>query len=366
MALRQRPRVADAGRTAETDDGEAERLEVGQQSRAAQVAGGRRRARCERGLDPRRRLQAELARLARQQARRDQQAWVGGVGATGERGYRDGSVIRQRQSMLVSCARARGGASPVAVAPASSRSCGRRGPATLGSTPRGPGCSVAVYCGAAERSRARGPVGGSTPRPAARALPTGRSRGGKGATAHPPERTPRSLRTPAPCWRPRRAPAPAARRLPGRRTRGSDRRGRCSRSRAQSVSARSVAVRPGRSRPSRRTPTTSGTRMMSWDAEADAFGFQASDAPAEHADPVDHGRVAVGAYQGVRVCAVGSGPTCDAHHRRQSLEIERVHDARAGRMHAHAAQRARRPLHEPVPLGIACDLAPHVLFQRTG
>ena len=49
--------------------------------------------------------------------------------------------------------------------------------------------------------------------------------------------------------------------------------------------------------------------------------------------------------------------------RRQPLEVDRVHDAGARRMHAHALERARRPFHEAVALDVALDLALHVARQ---
>ena len=101
-------------------------------------------------------------------------------------------------------------------------------------------------------------------------------------------------------------------------------------------------------------------------AEEDALGLEPAHAPAEHADAVDHRRVAVGADQGV-----GHGPRYAVALRggddtRQALEIERVHDAGAGRMDADAREGARRPFHEAVALGIAAEFALHVAAERVG
>ena len=49
--------------------------------------------------------------------------------------------------------------------------------------------------------------------------------------------------------------------------------------------------------------------------------------------------------------------------RRQPLEVDRVHDAGAGRMHAEAVEGARRPFHEAVALGVAPELPLHVALE---
>ncbi len=74
-------RVADAGRAAVARHGEAQLLEIGQQAGFAQVLRDDARSGGQRGLDVRLDLQACLHRLLRQQARREQHARVGGVGA---------------------------------------------------------------------------------------------------------------------------------------------------------------------------------------------------------------------------------------------------------------------------------------------
>ena len=67
------------------------------------------------------------------------------------------------------------------------------------------------------------------------------------------------------------------------------------------VSTRSVAVAPSRSWPVSRKPTTSGISIgLGW-PEQRRLGLDAADAPAEHAEAVDHRRVGVGADHGVGV-----------------------------------------------------------------
>ena len=73
----------------------------------------------------------------------------------------------------------------------------------------------------------------------------------------------------------------------------------CLRSCSVSVSTRSVAVTPVRSAPAMRTPTTCGGGHVERLAEHDGLGLDPADAPAEHAERVDHRGVRVGADQRV-------------------------------------------------------------------
>ena len=67
------------------------------------------------------------------------------------------------------------------------------------------------------------------------------------------------------------------------------------------VSTRSVAVTPSRSRPVKLTADHVGRQEVHRLAEHAGLGLDAADAPADHADAVDHRGVAVGADQGVGV-----------------------------------------------------------------
>src|SRR6185437_16579992 len=82
----ERAGVTDAGGAAEADDGEAKRLEVGQQARPLEIASRGGRARGQRRLDPRWGCKAELPRFSCENACRHQKTWIRCVGAT-----RDGS-----------------------------------------------------------------------------------------------------------------------------------------------------------------------------------------------------------------------------------------------------------------------------------
>ena len=125
-AFGQRTGIADAGGAAVAYDVEADGGQIVHQPGAAQVAGGGGRARPQRGLDPGRGGQSARACLARQQAGRDQQRRVRGVGAAGDRG--DGHGIG-RQAVRRAGARGPLAASAAGTPASGSRSCGRRGPA---------------------------------------------------------------------------------------------------------------------------------------------------------------------------------------------------------------------------------------------
>ncbi len=84
--LRQRARIADAGRAAEADEVEADLVEILLQARRRQVFGDDLAAGRERGLHPRLAGQAALGGLARQQAGADQHVGVRRVGAGGDGG----------------------------------------------------------------------------------------------------------------------------------------------------------------------------------------------------------------------------------------------------------------------------------------
>ena len=90
--LRQRTGIADAGGAAEADQVEAERVEILLQAGFLVVVGDHLRARRERGFHPRLHLETLGDRFAREQARRDHHARIGGVGAGGDRGDDDVAV----------------------------------------------------------------------------------------------------------------------------------------------------------------------------------------------------------------------------------------------------------------------------------
>jgi hypothetical protein len=88
-------------------------------------------------------------------------------------------------------------------------------------------------------------------------------------------------------------------------------------------------------------------------AEQRRLGLDPADAPAEHAEPVDHRRVRVGAEQRVRE---GSAvPRLD--DARQVLEVHLVADARVRRHDLEVRERALAPAEEGVALAVALVVA---------
>ena len=90
------------------------------------------------------------------------------------------------------------------------------------------------------------------------------------------------------------------------------------------------------------------------------LGLDATDAPSEDAEPVDHGGVGVGADQGVAVCLSVVG---GEHHPRQVLEVDLVTDAGAGRDHPISVERLLGPAEELIALDIPLVLDVDVLVE---
>jgi len=94
-------------------------------------------------------------------------------------------------------------------------------------------------------------------------------------------------------------------------------------------------------------------------AEHRGLGFDAADAPAEHAEPVDHRRVRVGADEGVR-----EGDTVarldDAC---EELEVDLMADARVRRDGCEVVERALAPAQERVALAVPLELELDVALQ---
>ena len=184
--LRERPRVADAGRAAVADEVEAELLERLGQPGAVEVFGDDLRAGRQRGLHPRLAAQAARERVAREDPRADHHRRVRGVGAAGDRGDHDVAVV-ELEGLAVDasrCARCRcAAASPSP--PAGSCGC-----ASAGRRPRG----------RARRWRA-GPRRGRTRRPPRPARRPARRRSARSRAAPRGRRPARSLSATRSCGR---------------------------------------------------------------------------------------------------------------------------------------------------------------------
>jgi hypothetical protein len=88
-------------------------------------------------------------------------------------------------------------------------------------------------------------------------------------------------------------------------------------------------------------------------AEHGRLGLDAADAPAEHAQAVDHGRVRVRADERV---GIDEAVVAAEDHLRQVLEVHLVADAHARRHHAEAAERLLAPAQQRVALLVALVL----------
>ena len=96
--------------------------------------------------------------------------------------------------------------------------------------------------------------------------------------------------------------------------------------------------------------------------EHPGLGLDAADAPAHDAEPVDHGRVGIGADE--RVGVVDAVALEDAL--REVLEVDLVDDADARRHDLEPLERLHAPLEELVPGAVAPELDLHVEAQGVG
>ena len=119
------------------------------------------------------------------------------------------------------------------------------------------------------------------------------------------------------------------------------------------VSTRSVAVTPFLELAGQPEADHFGQQHRHRLAEHRRLRLDAADAPAEHAEAVDHGGVRIGADAGVGIggdfAVLGLGP----HRLGEIFEIDLMADAGAGRHHAEIAERLLAPFQEFVALFIA-------------
>ena len=116
-----------------------------------------------------------------------------------------------------------------------------------------------------------------------------------------------------------------------------------------------MAVAPSGSSPISLKPSTCGISIdIGW-PEHRRLGLDPADAPAEHAEAVDHRRVRVGADQRVGV-RLAQAIVVDEHDARQVLEVDLVHDAGVRRHDREVVERALAPAQERVALLVALEL----------
>jgi hypothetical protein len=97
-------------------------------------------------------------------------------------------------------------------------------------------------------------------------------------------------------------------------------------------------------------------------AEHGRLGLDAADAPAEHAEPVDHRRVRVGPDERVRVRLARR--VAGEHDAREVLEVHLVDDPGVRRDDGEVGERALAPAQERVALAVALELALGVQAER--
>ena len=129
---------------------------------------------------------------------------------------------------------------------------------------------------------------------------------------------------------------------------------------------RSVAVQPAGSRPASRTPDDPRHRLVERLAQEDGLGLDAADAVPEHAEPVDHRGVRVGAHHGVWERDGAAVELVGPHHRREPLQVHLVDDAGPGGHDPQVAERGLRPAQQLVALDVPLVLARDVRRVRVG
>ena len=95
-------------------------------------------------------------------------------------------------------------------------------------------------------------------------------------------------------------------------------------------------------------------------AQHAGLGLDAAHTPADHADAVDHGGMAVGADERVRI----ENAVFLMHAARKVFEVDLVHDANARGHDLEGFEGLHGPLHERVALGVALELKLGVEVER--
>ena len=102
-------------------------------------------------------------------------------------------------------------------------------------------------------------------------------------------------------------------------------------------------------------------------AQHRGFGFDAADAPAQHAEAVDHRGVAVRAHARIRIGDHGARSVFAAPDRLGEIfQVHLVADAGAGRHRAEILQRAAAPAQELIAFQVAGIFQRHIVFKRLG
>ena len=91
-------------------------------------------------------------------------------------------------------------------------------------------------------------------------------------------------------------------------------------------------------------------------AEHGGFGFDTSDAPAEDAQPIDHGRVRIGSHQRIGISGQAPVGCAVADHAGQIFEVHLVADTDVRRDHCEILKSVLSPAQELIALHVALEL----------
>ena len=127
-----------------------------------------------------------------------------------------------------------------------------------------------------------------------------------------------------------------------------------------------MAVAPSRRRPVSFTPDDQRDEHGDRLAEHGGFGFDSADAPAKHAEAVDHGGVRVGADQRVGIGRALAAFFADENDAGQIFEIDLVDDAGIGRNDGEIAEAGLSPAQEGIALFVALEFEERVHVEGAG
>ena len=130
------------------------------------------------------------------------------------------------------------------------------------------------------------------------------------------------------------------------------------------VSTRSVAVVPGGSSPLSSKPIDLGGEHVQRLAEHDGLGLDAADAPAQHAQAVDHRGMAIGADQRIGKRDRPRVVFAQEDALGQVFEVDLVDDADGRRHDAEVLECLLAPAEELVALAVAVEFDGHVAVHR--
>jgi hypothetical protein len=100
--------------------------------------------------------------------------------------------------------------------------------------------------------------------------------------------------------------------------------------------------------------------------EHGGFGFDSADAPAEHAESVDHGGVRIGADEGVGISGALAAFFVNKNHARQIFKIDLVDDSSVRRHDGEIAEAGLSPAQKRVALFVALEFEQRIDVEGIG